>query len=99
MTLGMDASPVFSEMCRASFTNDEIMKSKSSLSARLKKSHEGSDDESYSESGFNSFSILYRGYKKIYPVVIKMAHMLIKDREGDGTNRNNNFFDPKHSES
>ena len=26
MTLGMDASPVFSEMCRASFTNDEITK-------------------------------------------------------------------------
>jgi AP-4 complex subunit beta-1 len=26
MTLGMDASPVFSEMCRASFTNDEVMK-------------------------------------------------------------------------
>ena len=26
MTLGMDASPVFSEMCRASFTNDEEMK-------------------------------------------------------------------------
>jgi AP-4 complex subunit beta-1 len=26
MTLGMDASAVFSEMCRASFTNDEVMK-------------------------------------------------------------------------
>jgi len=26
MTQGMDASPVFSEMCRASFTNDEVMK-------------------------------------------------------------------------
>ena len=26
MTLGMDASPVFSEMCRASFTSDEITK-------------------------------------------------------------------------
>lgn len=26
MTLGMDASPVFSEMCRASFTGDEITK-------------------------------------------------------------------------
>ena len=75
------------------------MKSKSTLSARLKKSHEGSDDESFSESGFNSFSILFRGYKKIYPVIIKMVSMLIKDREGDNTNRHNNFFDPKHSES
>jgi AP-4 complex subunit beta-1 len=26
MTLGMDASPVFSEMCRASYINDEVMK-------------------------------------------------------------------------
>lgn len=26
MTLGIDASPIFSEMCRASFTNDPIMK-------------------------------------------------------------------------
>ena len=26
MTLGMDASPVFSEMCRASYTNDEVTK-------------------------------------------------------------------------
>ena len=26
MTLGMDASPVFSEMCRASYLNDEVMK-------------------------------------------------------------------------
>ena len=75
------------------------MKSKSTLSAWLKKSHEGSDDDSYSESGFNSFSILYRGYKKIYPVILKMVNMLIKDREGEGTGRLNNFFDPKHSES
>lgn len=26
MTLGLDASPIFSEMCRASYTNDEIQK-------------------------------------------------------------------------
>lgn len=26
MTLGIDASPIFSEMCRASFTNDEVQK-------------------------------------------------------------------------
>lgn len=26
MTLGIDASPIFSEMCRASFTNDPVMK-------------------------------------------------------------------------
>ena len=26
MTLGLDASPIFSVMCRASYTNDEIQK-------------------------------------------------------------------------
>ena len=39
-------------------SHEDVMKSKSTLSARLKKSRE-SDDETNSEVGFDSFSILY----------------------------------------
>lgn len=43
-------------------------------------------DESQSDIGLESFSILHRGYKKLYPLLLKMETLLIKEREGTEDN-------------
>jgi len=44
-------------------------------------------DEAQSEIGLESFTILHRGYKKIYPVLLKLETLLIIEKDGEADNK------------
>jgi len=43
----------------------------------MKKSIDAISDDSNAEVGLETFTILHRGYKKLYPILTKMENLLI----------------------
>lgn len=56
----------------------------------MKKSMDVMSEDSNADAGLETFTILHRGYKKLYPILAKMEDLLIREKSEDATTMREN---------